>query len=152
MNNSIEIPDCYYPKEAVLICPSTSTPKHTLYLSNLDDQKFLRFSIKYLHLYKKSVSVDVLQASLSNVLVEYYPLAGRLKPSQEHEDKFLLDCNAQGAYFSEAHLDITVDQFLYASSKPNKSWRKLLFRLDSQSFLDVPPLIIQVSLYLTFFV
>lgn len=145
MNNSIEIPDCYYAKEAVLICPSTTTPNHTLYLSNLDDQKFLRFSIKYLHLYKKSVSVDALQASLSNVLVEYYPLAGRLKPSEEDEDKFLLDCNAQGAYFAEAHLNFTADQFLHASSKPNKSWRKLLFRLDSQSFLDVPPLIIQVN-------
>ncbi|KAJ0962570.1 hypothetical protein J5N97_027692 [Dioscorea zingiberensis] len=145
MTKSLEIPDCYYPKESVLVCPKNTTPRHTLYLSNLDDQKFLRFTIKYLHLYKKSVCAEDLKDSLSKVLVEYYPLAGRLKPSEEHEEKFELDCNGEGVYFAEAHADLTVDEFLQASSKPNRSWRKLLFRLDSQTFLDVPPLVIQVT-------
>ncbi|XP_043713157.1 alcohol acyltransferase 9-like [Telopea speciosissima] len=142
---SSEIPDSYYQTEPSLVRPRSPTPRRTLYLSNLDDQKFLRFSIKYIYLYKKSVSVESLKSSLSRVLVDYYPLAGRLRTSAEDEGKFEVDCNGEGALFAEAFMDLTADQFLQASRRPNRSWRKFLYRLDSRNFLDIPPLVIQVT-------
>ncbi|KAJ0823989.1 putative benzyl alcohol O-benzoyltransferase [Helianthus annuus] len=144
-----------------LIKPSIPTPNHMLYLSNLDDQKFLRFSIKYLYLFQKSVPINLLKHSLSKVLVHYYPLAGRLKTlqsSHEHEhddddddDRLQIDCNGEGAVFAEASMDMSAQEFLEVSMKPNKSWRKLLFRVDVPTFVDTPPLVVQVSVFFSFF-
>lgn len=145
MFKSPDLPDCCYPHQPILISPSTPTPKHCLYLSNFDDQKFLRFSIKYLYLYKKSVCLESLKYSLSKVLVDYYPLAGRLRASAEDDQKLEVDCNGEGAVFAEASMDITAEEFLELSKKPNRSWRKLLYRVEALSFLDVPPLVVQVT-------
>lgn len=145
MFKSSELPDCCYPNQPILICPTIPTPKHSLYLSNLDDQKFLRFSIKYLYLFKKSVSLDSLKYSLSRVLVDYYPLAGRLRATAEDDQKLEVDCNGEGAVFAEAFMDITAEDFLQLSNKPNRSLRKLLYRVESLTFLDVPPLVVQVT-------
>ena len=144
LKSPVELPDCCYANQPILICPSTPTPKHSLYLSNLDDQKFLRFSIKYLYLFKKPVSSDNLKYSLSRVLVDYYPLAGRLRATAEDDQKFEVDCNGEGAVFAEAFMDITAEDFLQLSNKPNRSWRKLLYRVEALTFLDVPPLVVQV--------
>ena len=143
----LELPDCFYPNQPTLILPSSPTPKHSLYLSNLDDQKFLRFSIKYIYLFKNSISPDILKCSLSKVLVHYYPLAGRLRASTGVDQKLEIDCNGEGAVFAEAFMDITAEEFLELSMKPNKSWRKLLYRVEAQSFLDIPPLVVQVSFF-----
>ncbi|KAH0448660.1 hypothetical protein IEQ34_022460 [Dendrobium chrysotoxum] len=145
MTKSIKIPDCCYAKEPALVTPSGQTPDHTIYLSNLDDQLFLRFSIKYLYLFKRRVGVESLKASLSKVLTDYYPLAGRLKASSQNGEKLELDCNSKGALFAEAYLSISVDQFLEASQRPNISWRKLLYRVEAESFIGIPPLVIQVT-------
>ncbi|KAL4198887.1 hypothetical protein AMTRI_Chr03g48280 [Amborella trichopoda] len=140
-----EIPDCVLPNKPTLIPPLSPTPNHSLYLSNLDDQKFLRFSIKYLLLYRKSPDVGSLKRSLSVALVGYYPLAGRLRVSPVNEEKLEVDCNGEGALFAEAVLDLTVEEFKGICEKPNKSWRKLLYRTEGQSFLSIPPLVVQVT-------
>ncbi|WOL09016.1 hypothetical protein Cni_G17769 [Canna indica] len=146
MAESIEIPDCHYPKEPILVSPITPTPTHTLYLSNLDDQKFLRFTSKYLYVFRKSIAVETLAASLSRVLVEYYPLAGRVRAGAGNDgEKLEVDCNGEGALLVEAHVDLTADRFLQGGRKPNRSWRKLLYRVEEQSFVDTPPLVIQVT-------
>ncbi|KAK6938865.1 hypothetical protein RJ641_032373 [Dillenia turbinata] len=145
MLGSSEISDCYYPNKPILIRPDTPNPKHSLYLSNIDDQKFLRFSIKYLYLFKKSINLDHLKCSLSKVLVHYDPLAGRLRTSEQDDQKLVVDCNGEGAVFAEAFMNCTADQFLEISRKPNRSWRKLLYEVEAHSFIDVPPLVIQVT-------
>ncbi|CAN6824192.1 unnamed protein product, partial [Brassica oleracea] len=140
-----ELPDCLYEgNQPTLITPSSPTPNHSLYLSNLDDHHFLRFSIKYLYLFQKSPSSQTLKDSLSRVLVDYYPLAGRIKVS-DVSAKLEVDCNGEGAVFAEAFMDITCQEFLEHSPKPNKSWRKLLFKVQAPSFLEIPPLVIQVT-------
>ncbi|XP_028802994.1 fatty alcohol:caffeoyl-CoA acyltransferase-like [Neltuma alba] len=144
-SKSRDLPDCPCSNPPNIIRPSAPTPNHSLYLSNLDDQKFLRFSIKYFYLFRKSVSFDALKLSLSRVLVDYYPLAGRLRASDEDQGKLHVDCNAEGALFVEAFMPITADELLESSNMPNKSWRKLLFKVEAQSLLDVPPLIVQVT-------
>ncbi|KAG2269671.1 hypothetical protein Bca52824_064226 [Brassica carinata] len=140
-----ELPDCLYEgKQPALITPSSPTPSHILYLSNLDDHHFLRFSIKYLYLFQKSLCSLTLKDSLSRVLVDYYPFAGRIKVSDD-KTKLEVDCNGKGAVFAEAFMDITCQEFLEISRKPNKSWRKLLFKVQAPGFLDIPPLVIQVT-------
>ncbi|OWM80867.1 fatty alcohol:caffeoyl-CoA acyltransferase-like [Punica granatum] len=147
----LELPDCSYLSAPTLIKPLAPTPSHSLYLSKLDDQPFLRFAIKYLYLFRspsRSSSVPSpgsLRSSLSKVLVDYYPLAGRLRPSLEDDGKLEVDCNGEGAVFVEGAMEITAEDFLRVSSKPNRSWRKLLHKVDARSFLDVPPLIVQVT-------
>ncbi|KAK7376777.1 hypothetical protein VNO80_02193 [Phaseolus coccineus] len=84
---------------------------------------FLRFPVKYVHLLKKCVSLDVLKSSLSRVLVDYYPLAGRLRRSSICEDdhKLEVDCNGEGAVFAEAFMDATAEQLLEPCKLPNNS-------------------------------
>ncbi|CAL4964610.1 unnamed protein product [Urochloa decumbens] len=146
----LEIPgECMYSGEPAVVRPSQLTPRHTLYLSNLDDQRFLRFSIKYLYVFAAAAAVPAgaLRAALARVLVDYYPLAGRLRPSvDDGEGKLVVDCNAEGALFAEGSLPgITAAEFLRGRARPHKSWRKLLYRVDAQSFLAVPPLVVQVT-------
>ncbi|KAJ4784103.1 HXXXD-type acyl-transferase family protein [Rhynchospora pubera] len=153
MKKCMEIPDCQYPSGPVLVQPSGSTPKHRLYLSNLDDQKFLRFSIKYLYVFREAVPIDCLRSALSDILVHYYPLAGRLtrvvsgggsEEAVESEEKLEVDCNGEGAIMAEGFVDISANEF--CSRPPNRSWRKLLYRVpDASTFLGVPPLVIQVT-------
>lgn len=147
MHQPPELPDCVYPTQPIYIYPKSPTPKHFLYLSNLDDQKFLRFSIKYLYLYKKGVCLETLKSSLSRTLVDYYPLAGRLRVSREGGQKLEVDCNGEGAIFAEAFMDFTAEEFLQISTRPNRSWRKLLYRVEGQSFLSIPPLVVQVGFF-----
>ncbi|KAF6999161.1 hypothetical protein CFC21_015224 [Triticum aestivum] len=117
--------ECEHRMEPVLVTPSQPTPAHTLYLSNLDDQCLLRFSVEY--------------------LFRYYPLAGRLGPGDD--GKLVVDCNAEGALFGEGFLPgLTADEFLRWSATPHESWRKLLRGGSKpQSLIGVPPLVVQVT-------
>ncbi|CAM0871952.1 unnamed protein product [Alopecurus aequalis] len=138
--------DCHYHTEPVLVTPSQPTPGHTLYLSNIDDQLLLRFSVEYLFVFTGGVDVDALRGALSRVLVDYYPLAGRLRPSNETEGKLVVDCNAEGALFGEGFLaGLTAAEFLRGHAKPHESWRKLLHGVEPHSFVGVPPLVVQVT-------
>lgn len=155
---SPELPDCLYLNPPVLIRPANPTPKHSLYLSNLDDQSFLRFAIKYVFLFQKGVSLCKLKRSLAIVLEDYYPFAGRLRvcgggesSSSEFDRKLEVECNGEGAVFAEGFMDLTAEEFLLVADRPNRSWRKLLYRFEGLGFLDIPPLVVQVSRVLIVF-
>ncbi|GLJ36605.1 hypothetical protein SUGI_0736030 [Cryptomeria japonica] len=136
----------------VLVPPSLPTPFECLYLSNLDDQLFLRFSIKYLFLYHRKDNDkendgdagERIKTALGRVLVYYYPLAGRLRRSEKEPDKLEVVCNGEGALFVQAHSDLTLQEF-QRLPKPCKSWRKLLHKVQADSFVDIPPLVVQVT-------
>ncbi|KAL3640909.1 hypothetical protein CASFOL_015877 [Castilleja foliolosa] len=148
MFKSHELPECIYePNQPILIRPKSSTPKNIMYLSNLDDQKFLRFSIKYLYVFRKAVNIETLKESLSRVLVEYYPFAGRLRKCVENDDgKLEIDCNGEGAVFAAAKMDLSADEFIeFFAAKPNRSLRKFMYIVEAPDFLDIPPLVIQVT-------
>ncbi|KAL9228756.1 hypothetical protein vseg_004303 [Gypsophila vaccaria] len=150
--NSLEIPDVYYLDDTVSIPPEHPTPRHSIPLSNIDDQTFLRFTIKYLYVFQQAVCVQTMKTSLSRLLTEYYPLAGRLRATRNDNDdddnedgRLEVDCNDEGAVFAEGYMDYSVGEFMEGCGKPNKSWRKLLYRVDAPTFLDVPPLVVQVT-------
>jgi hypothetical protein len=93
------------------------------------------------------VGIDTLKSSLSRVLVDYYPFAGRFRTSTEDENKLVVDCNGEGALFVEASMDITVEELLKSSMMPNSSWKKIIYNMESKNAVDTPLLIIQVRLY-----
>ncbi|WJX10403.1 hypothetical protein P8452_01133 [Trifolium repens] len=140
----MELPDCYYPIPPINITPCAPTPNHTLHLNNLDDEFYKKF-IPYVYIFKKSVGIDTLKSSLSRVLVDYYPFAGRFRTSTKDENKLVVDCNGEGALFVEASMDITVEELLKSSMMPNSSWKKIIYNMESKNAVDTPLLIIQVT-------
>lgn len=50
--------------------------------------------------------LELLKKSLSETLTRFYPLAGQIK------DDLYIECNDQGAYFVEAHLNFCLSEFL----------------------------------------
>lgn len=181
----------------VLVPPSQPTPCKVLYLSNLDDQLFLRFTIKYIFVYRsrnrqqaqaqaqaqeeerndrnrqqvqeeelndrnrqqaqeeeindtiEDDPVEAMRSALSKVLVSYYPLAGRLRRSggdlqNKSNGKLEVVCNGEGAVFVEASADLTIDEF-HRVQKPCKTWKKLLYKVDADNFVGIPPLVVQVT-------
>lgn len=146
----------------VLVTPSQPTPCKVLYFSNLDDQLFLRFTIKYIFVYRarnenkdEEDPVEVMRSALSKVLVSYYPLAGRLRRSGDFSKnnsnsnsnghgRLEVVCNGEGAVFVEAYADLTVDQF-HRVHKPCKTWKKLFYKVDADNFVGIPPLVVQVT-------
>ncbi|XP_031482481.1 alcohol acyltransferase 9-like [Nymphaea colorata] len=140
-----ELPDCHHRLAPTLIRPCSATPSHTLYLSNLDDCMFIRFSVKYLFLFRVSPEVESMKSSLSAVLNHYYPLSGRLRQSRESEKKLELECTAEGALFVEAFMDTTADEFQQFPGLLGSSWRKLHHEVGDQPFISVPPLVVQVT-------
>ncbi|MCL7028659.1 hypothetical protein MKW94_004539 [Papaver nudicaule] len=145
-----ELPECSYKREPMLVYPSKPTPKHTLYLSNIDNQKFLQFFIKIIFVYKVSIPIDDLKSSLSRVLLHYYPFAGRMRKCKQNIGKFEVDCNGEGVVLAEAFMNISMDEFLESyRTPPHLSWSKNLLIYSSEeeavNFLGIPPLVIQVT-------
>jgi hypothetical protein len=57
-----------------------------------------------------------------------------------------VNCNAEDSLFAEAELPgLSAAEFLQGRARPHKSWRKLMYRVEAQSFVAVPPLVVQVS-------
>ncbi|CBI27538.3 unnamed protein product, partial [Vitis vinifera] len=99
------------------IKPSSPTPdsKKIYKLSLLDLLIANRIYVPIIFFYQNKEgdnSVDVahissgLKKSLSETLTHYYPLAGRIK------DGVTVECNDEGAYFSEARIDCHLEGFL----------------------------------------
>ena len=96
------------------IKPSSPTPySKGIYKLSLLDQfsgcLYLPIIFFYQNKDGNNNSVDIssgLKKSLSETLTHYYPLAGRIK------DGATIECNDEGAYFSEARVDSHLKEFL----------------------------------------
>lgn len=104
-------------KENTIVKPSKETPKHTLRSSNLD---LLVPSIYVQTIYfykpngsKKFFDTHLLKEALSNCLVVFYPVAGRLRRRDggSKSSGFDVDCNGEGVLFVAADYDGAIDDF-----------------------------------------
>lgn len=136
-------------KEIGFITPSEPTPTHTLQLSALDSQLFLRFTIEYLLIYRprhgldKSTITARIKGALGRVLVPYYPLAGRVRTRPDGSGLEVV-CRAQGAVFIEAVSDHKVPEF----ERPPRSvtQRRKFLSLQVEDVLKgAPPLVVQLT-------
>ena len=133
--------------ETITIFPSHETEKRIMFLSNID--QVLNFNVETVHFFVASpnfpqqVVAEKLKSALSEALVTYDFLAGRLRMNPDSQ-RFEFDCNGAGAQFvvgsSEFELG-EIGDLLY----PNPGFRQLVQRsYDDLAVHDRPLCIFQV--------
>eukprot|EP01018_Ginkgo_biloba_P004948 Gb_09067 [translate_table: standard] len=134
---------------AVLVAPSLPTPNEFLYLSNIDDQPWLRFQVPVIQFYQSDSTkkhqnpAKVIKEALAKALVHYYPLAGRLRDAPN--GKLMLDCTGEGVLFIEADADVSLQEF-GDLIRPFPCWDELLYDVPgSATITNSPILLIQVT-------
>lgn len=135
----------------VFVAPDRPTPRQSLDLSNIDDQRGLRYHLPKLLFYRSDSSqkkneedpVKVVKEALAKVLVHYYPFAGRLRDTDN--GKLTVDCTGEGALFVEADADISLEDFgdLYP---PIPRGNEFINNVPgSENITDSPILLVQVT-------
>nr|CAD1825622.1 unnamed protein product [Ananas comosus var. bracteatus] len=112
--------------ESCLVAPSEETPKHALWLSNLDLAAAPGHT-PTVYFYRPSGPGAFL------------PLAGRLGVGRD--GRFEIDCNAEGVLFVAARCDYTVDSF--REFKPSPETRRLFVPIADSA--DTPLVMLQVT-------
>eukprot|EP00253_Pinus_taeda_P019756 PITA_19756 len=136
-------------KPAVLVAPSRPNPEEFLYLSNIDDQATLRFHIPVVQLYRFDPSKNgedparVIREGLANVLVIYYPFAGRVREAPG--GKLVLESTGEGVLFVEADADVALEEL--GDLLPSfPCWQDLIYDVpDTLTITNLPLLLIQVT-------
>lgn len=130
------------------VIPAHPTPTGTLSLSESDQIKPWTHSPTF-YVYKSpaaaatvDVDVDSLKHSLSQILVPYYPLAGRLR--WIGGGRLELDCCAAGVQLIEASSDGTLDD--YGDFAPTDAVRQLSPKVDYKTPIEeLPVMLVQVT-------
>jgi shikimate O-hydroxycinnamoyltransferase len=112
--------------ESCMVTPSEETPKHGLWLSNLD-LMVARSLTPTIYIYHPSsdpafFSPAVLKSSLAKALVPFYPLAGRLV--QGNAGRPEIQCSSEGVLFVVARVDSTLD--VLGDFTPSDELRRML--------------------------
>lgn len=132
------------------VVPIIPTVRHRMFLSNLD----LTFSNTRFLLFYKTGSmgdefckkVETLKRSLSSVLVDFYPFAGRLDIHGGESGRPEVDCNDEGVEFVESSIDMPFED-VKKDEFQHKSFFKELARTHENSYA-APLLSIQVTAFL----
>ncbi|EOA24073.1 hypothetical protein CARUB_v10017301mg [Capsella rubella] len=135
-------------KSSELVPPVSETPKGFYYLSNLDQN--IAIIVKTLYYYKSGSrtnqeSYNVIKKSLSEVLVHYYPVAGRLTISPE--GKIAVNCTGEGVVVVEAEANCGIETIKEAISENRMEMlEKLVYDVpDARNILEIPPVVAQVT-------
>ncbi|XP_076940560.1 acyl transferase 5-like [Bidens hawaiensis] len=103
---------CVTKSNGKLVAPSGPTLSTMLDLSRIDRLPGLRFNAQTLHVFEPigphGAAWPIIREALSNALVLYYPLAGRLSP-----DGSCIDCTSDGVWFVEATATCTLHSVGY---------------------------------------
>lgn len=133
-----------------LIGPATPTPRETKLLSDIDDQG-MRMHMPHGFFYHGGHRggddpAAVISRALSEALVPYYPLAGRLREVAGR--KLVVDCTGEGVLFVEADADVRLAELEEETGgvrEPLPCMDQLLFDVEgSNGFLNCPLILIQV--------
>lgn len=137
-------------KHVHLITPAESIPARVLTLSAVDSQLFLRFTIEYLFIYTPASGFDRsavssrLRAALSEVLVLYFPLSGRVRERPDGSGLEVV-CRSQGGLFVEAVSDCYSAADFDGPPRSVTDWRRFL-SFSVEDVLDgSPPLVLQLT-------
>ncbi|GLJ06465.1 hypothetical protein SUGI_0039850 [Cryptomeria japonica] len=132
--------------DSVLVKPVNSTPHHQLWVSNIDlVMGRCHSTIAYIYRRPPSGGSDVgeiLKDALSKVLVDFYPLAGRL--IMDASGRIAVECNGEGALFVEAVTDSSIDDFGDFTS-PSQLTTLVPSATYENGFTKSPLLMIQVT-------
>ena len=132
--------------EPTLVPPANDTEKGIYFLSNLDQN--IAVIVKTIYCFKSDEkgnekSGEVIKNALRNVLVHYYPLAGRLSISSE--GKLIVNCTGEGAVFIEAEANCSMEEIGDITKPDPGTLDKLVFDVPgAKHILQMPPLVAQV--------
>ncbi|XP_042499427.1 omega-hydroxypalmitate O-feruloyl transferase-like [Macadamia integrifolia] len=134
--------------EPVSVPPAFKTIDGVYFLSNLD--LYQNLTISNLFCYKSETrtsnnnACEVIKQALAEVLVHYYPFAGRLGISSE--GKLVVNCTGEGAIFVEAVADCDLDLLGNITKLNFGMLGKLVHTYPiSQNILEIPLLTVQVT-------
>ncbi|KAK9078840.1 hypothetical protein SSX86_002898 [Deinandra increscens subsp. villosa] len=120
--------------------PESSSSSNKLWTSNLD-LVVGRIHILTVYFYRPNGSSsffdpNVMKKALADVLVSFYPMAGRL--GRDESGRIVIDCNGEGALFVEAEADSTLDDF--GEFTPSPEFRRLTPTVDYSGDISSYPL------------
>ncbi|KAG9147702.1 hypothetical protein Leryth_014865 [Lithospermum erythrorhizon] len=102
-------------KNIELVRPAKPTPHECKLLSDIDDQESLWIHLPTIQFYRRrdpslerKDPVKVIRDSLAQVLVFYYPLAGRLRELPGR--KLMVECTGEGVLFIEADAYVKLEE------------------------------------------
>ncbi|XP_043709158.1 spermidine hydroxycinnamoyl transferase-like [Telopea speciosissima] len=137
-------------KGSYIVTPAGPTPAGKLWLPEVDQCKALTHApTVYFYnapLTDKAIittsAMDTMRDSLSKVLVQFYPLAGRLQWIEG--GRLELDCNSMGVQLFEAESDMEISDF--GDFSPTPKMRELVPHIDySQPINQIPLLLLQLT-------
>ncbi|KAJ7945670.1 omega-hydroxypalmitate O-feruloyl transferase-like [Quillaja saponaria] len=134
-------------EEPTLVPPAKETEKGPYFLSNLDQN--IAVIVRTIYCFKSDSkgnedAVKVIKDALSKILVQYYPLAGRLTISSE--GKLTVDCTGEGAVFVEAEANCMLDDIGDMTKPDPIALGKLVYDIPgAKNILEIPPLVAQVT-------
>lgn len=135
-------------KESCIVRPAQDTPKHSIWISNLDLLQ-ARLHVGLIHCYELDGSsnffdTELLKETLSRTLVPFYPVAGRLR--RDHNGRPEIYCNADGVLFVVAETDSVMGGF--AGVTRNPEFRHCVPTVDySTDISSYPLLLVQVTFF-----
>lgn len=143
-----------------LVLPARPTPAETKALSDLDDQRTLRYYETVIAFFRSRPGhttshshrrpddpAKAIKAALAEALVYYYPIAGRLR--EVAGGKLVVDCTAQGVVFVEADADVRLEQLGEPLLPPYPCVEELLCDAgETRAVIDKPLVLMQVHNFL----
>ncbi|KAE8694915.1 Shikimate O-hydroxycinnamoyltransferase [Hibiscus syriacus] len=101
-------------KESAIVRPAQQTGRKSLWNSNLD-LLITRYHVPLVYYYKPNGSCDFfdtgkLKEALSNILVSFYPIAGRF--GYDENGRLEISCNDEGVLFVEAQTLSAMDHLI----------------------------------------
>lgn len=132
-------------EEPTLVPPAKPTNKGSYFLSNLDQSSFV---VRSIYGFKSDVksherATRVIKNALSQVLVHYYPLAGRL--TLNSDGKLVVDCTGEAAVFVAAEANCAIEAIGDITTPTVVTLGKLVYDSPSaESVIEIHPLVTQV--------
>lgn len=132
--------------EPILVPPAEDTQRGLYFLSNLDQN--IAVIVRTIYCFKSESkgneeAFQVIKRALSEVLVHYYPLAGRLTLSPE--GKLIVDCTGEGAVLVEAEANCRIEEIGDITKPDPVTLGKLVYDIPgAKNILEIPPLAAQV--------
>ncbi|KAK7289907.1 hypothetical protein RIF29_03940 [Crotalaria pallida] len=141
-------------KDVVIVKPSKPTPSVTLSLSSIDNNPALNILCQTIYVYQANLDfpnaqldpAHVIKEALSNALVYYYPLAGKIITNDD--GKLGINCNDDGVPFLEATANCELSSLHYLEGIDVPTAQRLVFDNPSQDETGQHPLVFKVTKFL----
>ncbi|XP_030517916.1 omega-hydroxypalmitate O-feruloyl transferase-like [Rhodamnia argentea] len=125
---------------SVAVLPEQETPGGSLFLSNIDQASVFYLPMVYSFDRSDADTVDVIKKALCQVLVHYYPLAGRL--ARNSQGKLTVDCEKKlGVPFVEASANCDIEDLGDMKFLDRNVLQKLVYGDATENTVEVAPLL-----------